>query len=134
MENLIKELKIGIGMEHMPCGKFEANAMYFGIGVITYNLMVAQKYFVIKEGYENKTIQTLRWKLIQVPARLIKTSRYIILKIETVVETLYRHPAWKRSWIRISAEYRRTSKDKHEERSLIFQHGLQPTPRNRKRS
>ena len=86
MENFIKELKIGIGMEHMPCGKFEANAMYFGIGVITYNLMVAQKYFVIKEGYENKTIQTLRWKLIQVPARIIKTGRYIILKLETVAD------------------------------------------------
>lgn len=86
MENLIKELKIGIGMEHMPCGKFEANAMYFGIGVLTYNLMVAQKQFVIKQGYENRTIQTLRWKLIQVPARIIKTSRYIIFKIETVAE------------------------------------------------
>ena len=86
MENLIKELKIGIGMEHMPCGKFEANAMYFGIGVLTYNLMVAQKYFIIREGYENKTIQTLRWKIIQVPARLIKTGRYIILKIETALE------------------------------------------------
>ncbi|MGA1841387.1 MAG: transposase [bacterium] len=73
-------------MEHMPCGKFEANAMYFGIGVLTYNLMVAQKHFVIKQGYENKTIQTLRWKLIQVPARIIKTSRYIIFKIETVAE------------------------------------------------
>ena len=86
MENLIKELKIGIGMEYMPCGKFEANAMYFGIKILTYNLIVAQKYFVIKQKYENKTIQTLHWKLIQVPARIIKTSRYIIFKIETVAE------------------------------------------------
>jgi hypothetical protein len=43
MENCIKELKIGVGMEHMPCGEFEANATYFSIGVLTYNLMVAQK-------------------------------------------------------------------------------------------
>lgn len=50
MGNCIKELKSGVGMEHMPCGEFEANAMYFSIGVLTYNLMVAQKYFAIQEG------------------------------------------------------------------------------------
>lgn len=48
MENLIKELKIGMGMEHMPCGEFEANAIYFSIGVLSYNLMIAQKHFVIQ--------------------------------------------------------------------------------------
>jgi len=42
MENLIKELKYGIGMNHMPCGEFEANALYFGIGILTYNLMIAK--------------------------------------------------------------------------------------------
>ena len=59
MENYLKELKIGVGMEHMPCGEFEANAMYFSIGVLTYNLMIAQKYFVIQEGMQNCTIATL---------------------------------------------------------------------------
>jgi hypothetical protein len=86
MENMIKELKIGIGMEHMPCGEFEANAMYFAIGVLTYNLMIALKYFVIQEGYETKTIGTLRWALIQIPAKLIKTGRQVILKIATTVD------------------------------------------------
>ena len=37
-ENWHKELKIGLGMEQMPCGQFEANAMYFAIGVLAYNL------------------------------------------------------------------------------------------------
>lgn len=43
-------MSIGIGMEQMPCGEFEANAMYFSIGVLTHNLMIAQKYFVIRDG------------------------------------------------------------------------------------
>ncbi len=37
-ENRIKDIKIGFGMEHMPCGGFEANAAFFSIGVLTYNL------------------------------------------------------------------------------------------------
>jgi hypothetical protein len=38
-ENRIKELKIGFGMERMPCGQFAANAMFLAIGVlVAYNL------------------------------------------------------------------------------------------------
>jgi hypothetical protein len=37
-ENWHKELKIGVGMEQMPCGQFHANALYFAIGVVAYNL------------------------------------------------------------------------------------------------
>lgn len=86
MENCIKELKIGMGMEHMPCGEFEANAMYFSIGVLTYNLMVAQKYFVIREGMQKSTIATLRWKLVQIGAWIVDHSNRIRLKIATTPE------------------------------------------------
>jgi hypothetical protein len=37
-ENRIKDLKIGFGMDSMPCGTFEANAVFFSVGVLTYNL------------------------------------------------------------------------------------------------
>lgn len=37
-ENRIKELKLGFGMDYMPCGTFAANAVFFSIGVLTYNL------------------------------------------------------------------------------------------------
>jgi dTDP-D-glucose 4,6-dehydratase len=30
-ENRIKDLKIGFGMERMPCGQYEANAIFFRI-------------------------------------------------------------------------------------------------------
>ena len=86
MENIIKELKVGMGMEQMPSGSFEANAMYFAIGVLAYNLYVAQKYFVIGEGYQKKTIHTLRWSLIQIPGKLISHGGRLILKIGATVE------------------------------------------------
>jgi hypothetical protein len=37
-ENRIKDLKIGFGMERMPCGQFEANAVFFRIGALAYNV------------------------------------------------------------------------------------------------
>jgi len=90
MENIIKELKCGIGMEQMPSGSFEANAVYFAIGVLTYNLYVAQKYLIIREGYERKTIHTLRWSFIQVVGRIVRHAGRVILKITTSLER-FRH-------------------------------------------
>lgn len=86
MENYLKELKLGVGMEQMPCGEFEANAMYFSVGVLTYNLMIAQKYFVIQEGMQSCTIATLRWKLVQVAAWIADHSNRVRLKIATTLE------------------------------------------------
>ena len=86
MENIIKELKVGIGMEQMPSERFEANAMYFAIGVLAYNLYVAQKYFVIQEGYQKKTIYSLRWSLIQIAGKLISHGGRLILKIAASME------------------------------------------------
>ena len=37
-ENRIKDLKIGFGMEYVPCGSFQANAVFFAVGALTYNL------------------------------------------------------------------------------------------------
>jgi hypothetical protein len=42
-ENFLKELKGGLGLDRMPCGQFEANAVFFRIGVIAYNLFLGFK-------------------------------------------------------------------------------------------
>jgi len=39
-ENFNKELKGGFGQDQMPCGESYANAVYFRIGVIAYNLFI----------------------------------------------------------------------------------------------
>jgi hypothetical protein len=84
-ENIIKELKVGMGIQQLPSGSFEANAMYFAIGVLAYNLYVAQKYFVIGEEYQKRTIHSLRWSLIQIPGKLIRHAGRLILKIAATV-------------------------------------------------
>ena len=44
-ENRIKDLKIGFGMERMPCGQTGANAVFFRIGALAYN---AYRLFILK--------------------------------------------------------------------------------------
>jgi hypothetical protein len=42
IENHIRELKCGFGMEKLPSGDFGGNALFFGIGILSYNLFIAR--------------------------------------------------------------------------------------------
>ena len=80
-ENRIKELKIGFGMERMPCGQFEANAMFFRIGVLAYNL---GRLFVLKTldpSWHRHQVQTLRWKLYATAGKVVFHGRDVWLKV-----------------------------------------------------
>ncbi len=87
-ENFNKELKNGFGMERMPCGQTEANAVFFRIGVIAYNLFMGFKRLSCPETWLKHTIATFRWKMIQVAGRIVKHSGSIILKIAAGMEKL----------------------------------------------
>ncbi len=81
-ENWHKELKIGLGMEQMPCGQLEANALYFAIGVLAYNLAQLLKRRVLPEPYRTATVATLRWKLYRLAGKLVRHARGWMLQIK----------------------------------------------------
>ena len=81
-ENWHKELKLGMGMEQMPCGQFEANAMYFAIGVLAYNLAQVLKRRVLPASYGTATLATLRWKLYRLAAKLVRHARGWVLRLQ----------------------------------------------------
>jgi hypothetical protein len=85
-ENWHKELKIGFGMEQMPCGEFEANAMYFAMGVLAYNLAQLLKRQVLPAGYRTATVATLRWKVYRLAGKLVRHARGLILQIKADAE------------------------------------------------
>ncbi len=87
-ENFNKELKIGFGMERMPCGTFSANAVFFRLGVISYNLFIGFKCLSCPEGWLRHTIATFRWKLIQSAGRIISHAGSTILKLSAGIEKL----------------------------------------------
>lgn len=86
IENIIRELKGGFGMDGMPSGDCGANALYFGIGILTCNLFIAQKYFTMPYEWANKTIKSIRWLLLETVGRVIERSRQMTLKIAATVE------------------------------------------------
>lgn len=80
-ENFNKELKNGFGMEQMPCGQSHANAVFFRIGVIAYNLFIGFKRALCPEEWQNHTIATIRWKMIQVAGRIVHHAGQVILRL-----------------------------------------------------
>ena len=88
VENFIKELKDGFGMNWMPCGETYANAVFFRIGVIAYNLFLALKLLGLPVWWRTATIASVRWKLYQVAARLVYHARQVLLKLATSVDKI----------------------------------------------
>ncbi|HVA01860.1 MAG TPA: transposase, partial [Terriglobia bacterium] len=85
-ENWHKELKVGFGMEQMPCGELEANTMYFAIGVLAYNLAERLKRQALPASYRRATVATLRWKLYRLAGKLVRHARGWVLRIKADLE------------------------------------------------
>lgn len=86
IENWIKELKDGFGMDWMPCGETCANAVYFRLGVIAYNLFVAMKVLSLPGRWQRYTVATVRWRLYETAGRVLWESRRVVLKLAATVE------------------------------------------------
>lgn len=88
VENFIKELKDGFGMEWMPCGETYANAVFFRIGVIAYNLFNAMKLLALPPWYRRFTIQTVRWRLYQVAGVVVRHAHQLLLKLKAPLDKI----------------------------------------------
>ena len=80
-ENRIKDLKIGFGMERMPCGQFEANAVFFKIGILAYNLFRLFVLKVLDKSWHRNQVQTVRWSLYQIAGKIVYHQNQISLKL-----------------------------------------------------
>jgi len=87
-ENFIKELKEGFGLNSMPCGETYANAVFFRIGVIAYNLFLAMKLLSLPPWWHNSTIATVRWRLYQTAAKLVHHSHRLLLKLAASMDKI----------------------------------------------
>jgi len=85
-ENWHKELKVGYAMEQMPCGETAANAVYFAIGVLTYNLGILLKDNLLPVEYRKSTVATLRWQIYRLAGKLVRHGRQWILRIKTDID------------------------------------------------
>ena len=89
-ENGIKELKIGFGMERMPCGQFAANAAFFRVGVIAHNLFVLFKHSALGKNWQRHKVATVRWRLFHLPGKVVRHAGAWVLKVATDIVDLFR--------------------------------------------
>jgi hypothetical protein len=87
-ENFNKELKNGLGLEQMPCGDSGANAVFFRIGVLAYNLFLGFKRLACPAAWASQTIATVRWKLGQVAGRILRHAGQVIVRLVLDAEAL----------------------------------------------
>jgi hypothetical protein len=75
-------------MERMPCGQTHANAVFFRVGVIAYNLFIGFKRLSCAGSWAKHTIATFRWKVVQVAGRIVKHAGKTVLKLVIDLEKL----------------------------------------------
>jgi hypothetical protein len=73
IENTIRDLKYGVGLNHLPSGRFGANAAWLGLNVIAHNL----GRWVSRIGLGDTVIthKTLRRRYLQLSGRLTRSAR-----------------------------------------------------------
>jgi len=88
-ENRIKELKTGFSMEYMPCGTTKANAVYFRIGVMAYNLFKLFKLAAMPKEWKKHTVQTIRWKFYNTAGKLVQHAGQLWFKVKASCFNLF---------------------------------------------
>ena len=80
-ENFFKGLKNDVGVGYLPTGDFHANAVFFRIGVLAYNLFVGFKRDLLPAPCRTWTLRTVRWKVFSMAGRIVRNARSLVLKL-----------------------------------------------------
>jgi hypothetical protein len=80
-EKAIGELKNGYGLGKLPCGQLFANAAFFQVGLIAYNLVQTFKRFALPEGWKKFCIKNLRFRLLCQAAIIVRHAHRLIIKL-----------------------------------------------------
>jgi hypothetical protein len=81
-ENRIKELKLDFGGDTLPCSEFKANALYFLITALSYNLFALMRQLLPEELAHHRAI-TVRWRLYAIAAKVVRTGRQLFVKLKS---------------------------------------------------
>ena len=97
VENTIRDLKYGMGLNHLPSGRFAANAAWLAVQVIAHNL--ARWTARLGLGAGIVTTKTLRRRLFGLVGRLTRSARRVTLHLPA-------HWPWATGWTEAMARLR----------------------------
>lgn len=75
VEDVIRDLKYGVGWNHMVSGRFGANAAWMALNVIAYNLTRWTPRIGLGASAAPMTTKTLRTRFLDLPGRLTTSAR-----------------------------------------------------------
>jgi len=90
VEETIRDLKYGVGLNHMPSGRFGANAAWLALDVMAHNL--ARWTSRLGLGETLIATDTLRRRYLRLPGRLTSSARKF--SWETEICTPSAHRCW----------------------------------------
>ena len=79
IENAIRDLKYGVGLNHMPSGRFAANGAWLAVQVMAHNL--ARWTARIGLGQQIVTTKTLRRRVFALAGRITRSARRLTLHL-----------------------------------------------------
>jgi len=80
VENAIRDLKYGVGLNHLPSGRFAANGAWLAIQVMAHNLARWTARIGLGES-RTLTVKTLRRRLFSLVGRLTRSARRLSLHL-----------------------------------------------------
>jgi Transposase DDE domain group 1 len=80
-ERMFSEVLNGLDLHRPPCSALRANQVYYLIGALAYNLMVAIKLLDLRDECQGWQLKTLMKKLVFMPGRLGRHARQWVAKV-----------------------------------------------------
>ena len=97
LENQIKEAKLGLGLDNLPCKSFHANWAYLLCTLLAFNLLAWLKLLALPERERSSHAKRLRFRFIAVAATVGRSGRRLVLRLSAgyphlndFIETLQR--------------------------------------------
>jgi hypothetical protein len=80
-EEIHKVMKEDLAGGHLPSGRFGANAAWWGIMVLAFNLNSLMKRLALPEGWAAKRLKAIRFGLINLAGRVVSRARQLIIRL-----------------------------------------------------
>jgi len=80
-EEIHKVMKEDLAGGHLPSGRFGANAAWWGIMVLAFNLNSLMKRLALPEGWATKRLKAIRFGFIHLAGRVVSRARRLIIRL-----------------------------------------------------
>jgi hypothetical protein len=83
LENRIKEAKLGLGLDNLPCASFHANWAYLLVTLLAFNLLSWLKLLALPASERTSYAKRLRFRFIAVAGTVGRSGRRLVLRLSS---------------------------------------------------